>query len=183
MVTLLQSSCAQSCPDVLSVDLSSHLRSDLQVSAFNGKIESSLRVLNEVESNFGVSLLLQVSDNALSNQVTASNDLQDLIVVLPDQSKLEPILGRINRDCPWFGGSVQAVNDLSLDSGKVDGLFEILDDTIITGVSSPQYLLFSYSPIGQSVFDVVQSGVNEDTAVVPSCGFDSDSLVNQSALS
>jgi hypothetical protein len=37
-------------------------------------------------------------------------------------------------------------------------------------------------PLGQSVFDVVQGGVDQDTTIVPCSGLDPDGLVDQSAL-
>jgi hypothetical protein len=58
--------------------------------------------------------------------------LKDFIVILPDEGQLESILGRIDRDGSRFGTSVKAVNDITLDSGQVDGLLEGLDNTVIT---------------------------------------------------
>lgn len=115
-----------------------------------------------------VALLLQVADDALTNQITGPNDLQYLVVVLPDESQLEAILCWVNGDGPGTSGAVKTVNGLTLDAGEVDRLLESLDDAVVT--------------IWESVLDVVERGVDEDAAVVPSGRLDADGLVDQSAV-
>lgn len=155
----------------------------MEIAAFDSKVESRLGVLDEVKGNLRVSLLLQVSNNALSNQVAASDDLQNLVIVLSDQSELESVLGRVDSDRLWLGRSIKAVNDLTLDSGKVDRLFECLDDTIVTAVlGHSRKDDKSDLPVWQSVLDVVQSGVDQDTAVIPCRRLDANGLVDQGAL-
>lgn len=132
MVALFESCSAQSSPNVFPINFSSHFNRDLQVSALDGKIESGLWVLDKVKSDLWVTLLLQVANDTLSDKVTASDDLKNLVIVFANKSKLESILGRIDGDCSRLGSSVQTVYHLTLDSRQVDWLLKGLDDTVIT---------------------------------------------------
>ena len=84
-----------------------------------------------MQGNLGVPLLLQIANDALTDKVATSNDLKNLVVVLPDQGKLESVFGRVDGDCFWLCSSVQAVYDLSLDSSQVDWLLERLDNPVV----------------------------------------------------
>jgi hypothetical protein len=85
-----------------------------------------------VESDLGISLFLQIADDALTDQVGCPDDLKDFVVILADEGQLETILGRVDRDGAGLGTAVEAVNDVALDPSQVDGLFERLDDSIVT---------------------------------------------------
>lgn len=132
MVSLLQCLFTKTLPDILLFDNTSLFKSDGQVAAFDGKIKSRHGVLHEVQSNLGVTLLLEITDDALADQVRGSDDLKDFIVVLLDERELESVLCRINSDGPRLCLSVQAVHGRALDSSQVHGLFERLDDTVVT---------------------------------------------------
>lgn len=132
MVSLLQCLFTQTLPDILLFDNASLFKGDGQVAAFDGKIEPSHGVLYEMQSDLGVTLLLKITDNALANQVRGSDDLKNFIVVLLDERELESVLCRIDGDGPWLCLSVQAVHGGALDSSQVDGLFERLDNTVVT---------------------------------------------------
>ena len=168
MVTLLEGLSAKTVPNLITVDRASHLESDRHVAALNGKIETGLGVLDEMESNLRVTLLLEIPDNALTDKVTGANDLQYLVVVLPDESQLEAVLCGINGDGAGASRSVEAVDGLALDTGEVNWLFESFDDAVVA--------------IGKSVLDVVESCVNEDAAVIPGSRLDTDSLMDQGAV-
>lgn len=131
MVALFQRRSTQPVPHILSIHRPSHLRSNLQVAALDRQVESGLRILNKVQGNLGVPLLLQIANDALTDKVATSNDLKNLVVVLPDQGELESVFGRVDGDCFWLCGSVQAVYDLSLDSSQVDWLLERLDNPVV----------------------------------------------------
>ena len=151
MVALLECGRTKTVPDILSVNCAGHLGGDGKVAALDGKIESRLGVLDEMKGDLGVTLLLQVSDNALTNKVTAADDLQDLVVVLSHKSKLEAVLCWVDRDRLRLGGTVKAVDDLTLDSGEVDRLFQRLDDTVVTvGQWSPCRSESSTYPLGRA---------------------------------
>jgi len=128
VASLLQSLSRESLPNVLLLNRSSHLQRDVQVPALDSEIEPRARILNEVKSDLGVTLLLEVGDDALSDEVGVSDDLEDLVVVLLRESELESVLGRVDVDGSRSSVSVDAVNDLALDSSEVDGLVESLDD-------------------------------------------------------
>jgi len=85
-----------------------------------------------MKCDLGISFLLEITNDTLSDKVGRSDDLEDFVIVLSDESQLESVLGRIDSDGSRFGTSVKAVNDITLDSGQVDGLFESLDNTVIT---------------------------------------------------
>ena len=75
MVTRLESGARKLVPYVLPVDSFGHLERDLEISTFDGEVESRLLILYKVQSDLGVSLLLEVTDDALSDQVGGPNDL------------------------------------------------------------------------------------------------------------
>lgn len=85
-----------------------------------------------MESDLGIPFLLQVGDDALSDQVRVANDLQDLVVILLDQGQLEPILGGVDLNGARASSAVKTVYCGSLDAGKVDWLLQSLDNTVIT---------------------------------------------------
>jgi hypothetical protein len=85
-----------------------------------------------MKCDLGIPFLLEITDNTLSNKIGGSDNLEDFIVILPDEGQLESILGRIDSDGSRFGTSVKAVNDITLDSGQVDRLLKGLDNTVIT---------------------------------------------------
>jgi len=132
VVTRFQSGSSQLVPDILPIHRFSHFQRNSQVSTFNSQVESSLLILDEMKCDLGISFLLEVTNDTLSDKVGRSDDLKDFIIVLPDESQLESVLCRIDSDGSGLGTSVKAVNDITLDSGQVDGLLKGLDNTIIT---------------------------------------------------
>lgn len=81
-------------------------------------------------------LLLEVGDDALTDEVRRPDDVEDLVVIPADEGELEAVLGRVNRDRLRACVAVQAVNDLALDAGEVDGLVESLDDPVVAAWQS-----------------------------------------------
>lgn len=49
-----------------------------------------------MQSDLRVALLLQVGDDALTDKVGCSDDVEDFIIVMSDKSKLEAILCRVD---------------------------------------------------------------------------------------
>ena len=82
---------------------------DLNKREISAKSSLISRPYGEWKTYFGESLLLQVSDNRLTDQITRSNNVQHFIVILPDQSELESVLGRIDWDSFGFRVSSQDV--------------------------------------------------------------------------
>lgn len=81
--------------------------------------------------HLGESLLLQVRNNTLSNQVAGTNNVEDLIVILAHESELESVLCRVNRDGSRFGVAIEAVHHFALDASEVHGLLQSLDDAVV----------------------------------------------------
>jgi len=132
VITRLQSGSSQFIPNILPIHRFGHFQRNSQVSTFNSQVEPSLLILDEMKCDLGISFLLEITNDTLSDKVGRSDDLEDFVIVLSDESQLESVLGRIDSDGSRFGTSVKAVNDITLDSGQVDGLFESLDNTVIT---------------------------------------------------
>ena len=182
MITLFERRCAQSRPCVLAVDSARHLQSNRQITALDSQVKSSLLVLDEMQSDLWISLLLQISDNALTDQVRRANDLQDLVIVFADESELEAILGGVDGDSPWLSGAVEAVNNLALDSSEIHGLIKRLDDAVVSGRSARSDDGNHCLPRWQSVFDMIESSIYQNPAVVPCSGFDSNRLMDERTL-
>lgn len=75
VVTRLESGSSKLVPNLLFVKSLGHLQRDLQVSTLNSQVESGLLILDEMESDLGISLLLEVTNNTLSDEVGSSDDL------------------------------------------------------------------------------------------------------------
>ena len=137
-----------------------------------------------MQGDLRVSLLLQVADDALPDEITAPDDLQDLVVVLSHEGQLEAVLGRVDGDCSWLGSAVETMDHLALDASEVYRLIEGFDDAVITGIisfASPARLIDS--PLWQSVFDVVQGSVDKYPTVIPRSRLYPDGLVDERCLS
>lgn len=59
--------------------------------------------------------------------------MQHFLVVVPDESKLEPVLRRVDGDGPWASRTIKAVYGLALDAGEVDGIVKGANHTVVTG--------------------------------------------------
>lgn len=75
MITRLESGSSKLVPDLLFIKTLGHLQRDLQVSTFNSQVESGLLILDEMECDLGISLLLEVTNDTLSDEVGSSDDL------------------------------------------------------------------------------------------------------------
>lgn len=84
MITRPESGTGKLVPYILPINGLGHLERDLEVSTFDSKVESRLLILNKVKCNLGVSLLLEVSDDTLSDEVGSSDNLQYFVIVLSD---------------------------------------------------------------------------------------------------
>lgn len=58
--------------------------------------------------------------------------MQYFIIVVADESELEPILGWVNRNCPRAGAAIQTVDGFSLHSSEIDWLVECSNDAVIS---------------------------------------------------
>ena len=85
MITRLQSGSSQLIPNILPIHSFSHFQRDSQVSTFNSQIESSLLILDEMKCDLGIPFLLEITNNTLSDEVGGSDDLENFIVILPDE--------------------------------------------------------------------------------------------------
>lgn len=132
VIALLQCRGPKPIPNILPVHRPRHLQCNLQVPALDRQIEPRLLVLDEVKRDLGISLLLEVPDDALPNEIAVPDDLEDFIVVLADQSEFEAVLRRIDGDGARPGSTVEAMHDLAFDTGEVDGLVKSLDYAVIT---------------------------------------------------
>jgi hypothetical protein len=133
VVALLERCSSKAVPYIFPVHCSSHLQSNLQVSTLDSEVESSLLILHKVKCDLGVTLLLQISDDALSDEITVSDDLENFIVVPSNESELEAVLCWVDVDRAGLGCAIKAVDDLTFYSGEVDWLIQSLDDTVIAG--------------------------------------------------
>jgi len=76
-------------------------------------------------------LLLKVCNDALTHESRRLDNVQNFLVVVTEQSKLEAVLCRIKRDRPRARRPVQAIDSLSFDPGKVNRVVERADDPMV----------------------------------------------------
>lgn len=74
---------------------------------------------------------MQIRDDALTDQVGGLDDTQYLIVIVLDKRKLEPVFSGVHCNSPRLGGTIQAVDRLGFDAGKVYRLLQGPDDAIV----------------------------------------------------
>lgn len=116
----------------------------------------------------GETLLLQVGNNALTDQIGRADNVQYLVIILAHEREFESVLCRVNRDRTRFGIAVEAVHDLALDASQVHWLLERFDDAVVT--------------LRQCVLDVVQRRVDQDAAVIPGTRLDPDRFMDHGTL-
>jgi hypothetical protein len=79
-------------------------------------------------------LLLQVGDNALAQQTRSTNEIQDFVIIVTDERKLESIFCGINSDGTRPSRAVQTVHDLAFDSSQVDWVVKGTNDPVVAAV-------------------------------------------------
>jgi len=87
---------------------------------------------NKTLAHLRESLLLQVGDDALTQQCRCANDMKHFLVVIMQQRKLESILSWIECDSPWARRAIQAVDSLAFDTCEVDRVIESANYTVVT---------------------------------------------------
>ena len=80
--------------------------------------------------------MLQVSDNALAQQIRSTNEIQDFVIIVTDERKLESIFCGINSDGARPSRAVQTVDDLALDSSQVDWVVKGANDPVVAVVTT-----------------------------------------------
>lgn len=128
VVTLLESLVSQPLPDILLVEILGHLERHLELATLDSEVEPRHLVLDKVESDLGETFLLEIGNDALTNEVRVSDDAENLVVVTLGQRKLESVFGRVDFNRSGLAGSVDTMDGLALDSREVDGLLKRLDD-------------------------------------------------------
>lgn len=78
--------------------------------------------------------MLQVGDNALAQQTRSTNEIQDFVIIVTDERKLESIFCGINSDGTRPSRAVQTVHDLALDSSQVDWVVKGANDPVVAVV-------------------------------------------------
>lgn len=131
VVTVRQCFRSKAAPELGSVQFLCHFNGNLEVTTFKRKLEPSLRILDELQSDLRVAFLLQVRDDALSDEAGSLDDLEHLVIIPLDQGKFEAVLSRINLQDSGLGCAVQAVDVAALDPNKVDSLVESTDNSIV----------------------------------------------------
>lgn len=138
-------------------------------------------------NDLGEALFLQVGDDALSHEIGRANNVQDLVVILPQERQFEAILSGIDGDSSRLGVAIQTVHHLALDAREVDRLFQRLDDAIvpISGAELEPCLLdkgsLDNAPLRQSIFDVIEGRIDEYATVIPRSRLDANRLVDHGA--
>ncbi|KAH3668500.1 hypothetical protein OGAPHI_002254 [Ogataea philodendri] len=140
-------------------------KSDVQVVAFDCQLKSGLWILNELQSNFRVPLFLQVANDILTNKVGCLDDSKNLVEVLVDQSLLESVLSWVNWHDFNFTLSVQTVTLSTRHLNDIKGVLQGLDCSVVA--------------VQKGILDVVQSGVDQNTGIVPCSALHSDGLVHR----
>lgn len=180
-----KSLCRKSAPQLRTIKLLGHINCDIEVTAFNSQLKSSPRILHELQGNFGISFLLEISDNALANQTRRLDEVKHFIVISLDEREFEAILSRVNFQDPRLRVAVQAIHVSSLDPDEVHGLVQSSHDTIVpTRLSTLENSKLSNTdlPIQKRVFDVIQSGIKKHAGIVPSGALDPNRLMQSAYL-
>ena len=128
MVALFQSLLRQPFPTFRPINSLRRLESDIQVTAFNGKVKPRVLVLDEVQcdlksvrlvpiSNHDIrhnkmvahlreSFLLQIGYNALAQQSRGADDMKHFLVIVAQKGQFETVFGWIESDRPRTRGAI-----------------------------------------------------------------------------
>lgn len=168
VIALTESSSAQFVPALFVIDHLSRFKSYSNVTTLKGKVETCAFVLNEVECDLRESLLLEVGDDGLPNQVGLTHHLEHVMVSLLNQCVLEQILGGVDGNHAILAFSVEAHDLVAPDSGDVDGSVEGTNDTAVA--------------VREAVLDVIKSGVDKNAVFVPRAALDADGFMHSAQL-
>lgn len=106
------------------------------------------------------SFLLQIRDDALTQERRSLDDIQHFFVVVFEKSELESILSWVEGDGARAGRAIETVDSFSFDTGQVDWVVQCADHTMITATTSVSMVKVKViqgdSPLSQAVFDMVQ---------------------------
>ena len=75
--------------------------------------------------------MLQISDYALAQQTRSTNEIQDFVIIVTDERKLESIFCGVDGDGTRPSGAVQTVHNLALDASKVDWVVKGANDPVV----------------------------------------------------
>jgi hypothetical protein len=139
-----------------------------------------------MKTNLREAFLLKISNDALPQQRRRADNMEHLVIVVTQERKFEPVLGRVERNCARACRSVQAMSGLALDTGEVDGVIKCADHAMVTrdvDRSATWKLVEGRSvPLRQAVFDMVERGVDKNACVIPSPRLDPNCLMNKAVL-
>ena len=85
-------------------------------------------------AHLGETLLLQISDNALAQQIRSANKIQDFVIVVTDERELKSIFCGVNGDGTRPSRTIQTMHNLALDASQVDRVVEGANDPVIAVV-------------------------------------------------
>ena len=77
-------------------------------------------------------LLLQIRDDILSQEIRRANNVQHFFMVVAKKCKLEAILCGVDRNRAGSCGPIQAVDRLALDASEVYGVIQRTDHTVVS---------------------------------------------------
>ena len=87
-----------------------------------------------MQSNFRVSLLLQVRNDGLADKLGVAHHVQHLIILAVDERQLELVFRGVNAENSRTTLAVQAVDAVSLDACHIDGKIQCSDDAMVTTI-------------------------------------------------
>ena len=147
----------------------------LDVTAGESQAESCTGLTDEVQSDLGESLGLEVGDDGSAAKATVTHHLHDLTIPLGGKRQLEASLRRVDTKDTGPGLSIKAEQLILDDSLGIERVVESTDSAGIAG--------------REAVLDVVERGVDEQLragaatgADIPGAGLDADSVANAAEL-
>ena len=78
--------------------------------------------------------MLQISYNALAQQIRSADKIQDFVIVVTDERKLKSIFCGVNGDGTRPSRTIQTVHNLALDASQVNRVVEGANDPMIAVV-------------------------------------------------
>lgn len=98
VISLKQGLLTQSVPKTGHIHLLGNFQSRFDIAALQGQLKASSRVLDKLQGYLGIPLLLQIRDDALTDQITGPDDVHDSVIVLSAEGELKFVLGRVDCD-------------------------------------------------------------------------------------
>jgi hypothetical protein len=94
------------------------------------------KCMSSAHNHLGESLLLEIGNDTLAQEIRRANDMKHLFVIVAQQSKLETVFSRVESDRPGSGRAIETVCRFAFDACQIHRIIKGADDAIVSVVKT-----------------------------------------------